>query len=193
MVVKVALLGVTSWYSITFARALQALGKERASLVGIAHLGVDDDTVMRLNKVTRAGFGERFGSPVFERAETLLDATRPDLVLVTGPNTARPHLTTMALEAGADVFVAKPMTATVEGAAQIRDAARRHPRRLAGALNPARFATAIRDAHRRVQAGEIGEVLTAHPVRRRRGTATPNRTTVRAGWPSAWGPTPPTS
>jgi predicted dehydrogenase len=53
------------------------------------------------------------------------------------------------------------MASAVEDAAQIREAARRHAQRLTGALNPARFATAIRAGYRRVQAGEIGEPLTA--------------------------------
>jgi predicted dehydrogenase len=70
------------------------------------------------------------------------------------------------------------MACTVDGAAALRAAARRHPQQLIGALNPARFATAIREAHRRVQAGELGEVLTARawiqhgahdPQRSRRG------------------------
>ncbi|MGH2366615.1 MAG: Gfo/Idh/MocA family protein [Chloroflexota bacterium] len=161
MVIKAALIGMTSWYSLTFARSVMALGPARTVLVGAAHLGVDDETLLRLNNLTREGFGERFGTRMFERAEDLLDATQPDVVLVASPNTERPRYAALALEAGADVFIAKPMTSSIEGAALIREAARRHPQRLAGALNPARFATAIRQAHRRVQAGEIGEVLTA--------------------------------
>jgi predicted dehydrogenase len=161
MVVKVALIGMSSWYSVAFAHALQTLGPTRAVLAGAAHLGVDDDTLMRLNKLTRDDFGRRFGTPVFERAEDLLDATQPNLVLVTSPNTERARHAIMALEVGADVFIAKPMTCSVDAAAQIRDAARTHPRRLVGALNPARFASAIRQAYLRVRAGEIGEVLTA--------------------------------
>ena len=152
MTIKVALVGTTSWYSTMFAHSLMTLGPSRAVLVGTAHLGVDDEVLMRLNRVTREGLGERFGTRMFERAADLLDATRPDVVLVTSPNTERARHAVMALEAGADTYVAKPMTTSVQGAGQIRAAARRHPDRLAGALNPARFATAIRAAHRRVQA-----------------------------------------
>ena len=161
MAITVALVGTTSWYSTTFARSLQTLGPARATLAGVAHLGVDDETQLRLSRVTRDGFGERFGAQMFEHVEDLLDATHPDVVLVTSPNTERAHHAVLALEAGADVFIAKPMTNSVRDAAQIRAAARAHPHRLVGALNPARFATAIRQAHARVQAGEIGEVLTA--------------------------------
>ena len=123
-----------------------ALGASRVELVGAAHLGVDDETLARLTRLTREGFGERFGARVFARAEDLLDATRPELVLVAAPNLEKARYVAMALGAGADVYVSKPMASTVEDAAQIREAARRHPQRLAGALNPARFATAIREA-----------------------------------------------
>src|SRR5439155_14706021 len=72
------------------------------------------------------------------------------------------------------------MTSSIGGAEQIRTAARQRPKQLAGALNPARFAAAILEGHRRVRAGEIGEVLTARawiqhgaadPTRSRKGSA----------------------
>ena len=81
-----------------------------------------------------------------------------------------------------DVFIAKPMTNSVRDAAQIRAAARAHPDRLVGALNPARFATAIRQAHARVQAGEIGEVLTARAWIQH---GAPNATASRQGNPES--------
>src|SRR5688572_14652324 len=145
MAVRAALIGTASWYSGSFARAIQALGATRVELVGAAHLGVDDETLARLTRLTREGFGERFGTRMFAGAEDLLDATRPELVLVTAPNREKARYTAMALDAGADVYVSKPMASSVEDAAQIRAAAGRHPQRLAGALNPARFATAIRE------------------------------------------------
>jgi len=161
MAITAALIGTASWYSGQFARALAALGPGRVALAGATHLGVPDETLSRLTGVTGAGFGERYGVPVYEQADDLLNAVQPDLVLVASANSERPHHVEQALAAGADVYVAKPMAATIEGAHRIREAARRHPGRLVGGLDPARFATAIRQAHERVRAGEIGEVLTA--------------------------------
>jgi len=161
MAITAALIGTASWYSGQFARALAALGPGRVALAGATHLGVPDETLSRLTGVTGAGFGDRYGVPVYEQADDLLNAVQPDLVLVASANSERPHHVEQALAAGADVYVAKPMAATIEGAHRIREAARRHPGRLVGGLDPARFATAIRQAHERVRAGEIGEVLTA--------------------------------
>lgn len=160
MSIRIAIFGVTSWYSGTFAASIRALGKDRAELVGAAHLGVPEEIVSSLIGGTREQFGDRHQVRLFVSAEALLAETQPDLVLVTAPDREKPEYAALGLAAGADVFISKPMAATPEGAAKIRDAARSHPNRLAGALNPARFATAIRESHRRVSAGEIGEVLT---------------------------------
>src|SRR5688572_25239131 len=136
---KAAIVGTGSYYSVNFARALRALGPQRVDLVGAAHLGYDDETLERNTRLTRAGFAERFDVPLFERAEDLLDDTRPQLVCITAPDRDKARYAVLALEGGADVFISKPMTSSLEGAAQIRAAARAHADRLAGALNPARF------------------------------------------------------
>lgn len=180
MVIRAAVIGTASYYSVNFARALRALASGRVELVGAAHLGMADEILVQHTRLTRQGFGERFAVRLFEGAEDLLAETQPQLVCVAAPDTEKARYAEMALDAGADVYVSKPMTSSIEGAAQIRDAARRHPERLAGALNPARFAAAIREAHRRVAAGEIGEVLTArawiqhgaaNPAASRKGSA----------------------
>jgi predicted dehydrogenase len=161
MVITTSLIGAASWYSGQFARALNAIGTERVVLAGITHLGADDQTLKRLTGRTAGEFASQFGTRAYDSAEELLQATRPDLVLVASPNTEKARHVELAVASGADVFVAKPMAATLADAARLRDAARRHPGQLVGALNPARFATAIRDAQRRVAAGEIGDPLTA--------------------------------
>ena len=161
MPLTVALIGQTSWYSGQFAKALRTLGPERARLAGVATLGASDEDLKRLSGATAAEFAERYGTRSFGEAADLLEASRPDLVLVTAPNLEKARYVEMALEAGADVYTSKPMASRMEDAARIRDAARRASGRLVGSLDPARFATAIREAHRRVAAGEIGEVLSA--------------------------------
>jgi predicted dehydrogenase len=179
MALRAAIIGTGSYYSVNFARALRAL-PGRVDLVGAAHLGVDDETLALHAGLTREGFAMRFGCRLYERAEDLLDATSPELVFVTAPDREKAHYVALALDADADVYVSKPMTSSLAGASEILTAARRHPNRQVGALNPARFATAIRDAHRRVVEGEIGEILTARawiqhgaadPTRSRQGSA----------------------
>jgi len=161
MPLRVALIGQTSWYSGQFAKALLTLGPRRAELAGVATLGISDEDLKRLSGSTAAEFAGRYVTRTFTGAADLLDATSPDLVLVTAPNLEKARYVEMALEAGADVFVSKPAASRMEDAARIRDTARKHPTRRVGSLDPARFATAIREGYRRVTAGEIGEVLSA--------------------------------
>lgn len=158
---RVAIVGLASWYSVSFAQALRQLGLHRVSLVGAAHLGVDDETLTLQSRLTRQAYGERFAVRVFERVEDMLSETRPQLVLVTAPDHEKAEYAEMALASGADVYISKPLSSTVAGAHRILVAARARPGQLVGGLNPARFATAIREGYQRVQAGEIGEVLTA--------------------------------
>jgi predicted dehydrogenase len=182
MALTVALIGQTSWYSGQFAKALVTLGPSRAQLAGVATLGVGDDDLKRLSGSTAAEFAERYGTRTFAEAADLLDAAKPDLVLVTAPNLEKARYVEMALEAGADAYVSKPMAARMEDAARIRAAARKYPGRLVGSLDPARFATAIREGYRRVNAGEIGEPLTAR-VWIQHGAANP--TASRKGNPES--------
>src|SRR5690242_15847775 len=123
MVLRAALIGIGSYYSINFARALRTLdpsGAARVDLVGAAHLGAEDETLALHTRLTRAQFAERFNVRLFERAEELIDATQPNLVLVTAPDKEKARYAVMALDAGADVYVSKPLTSSVEGAEQIR-------------------------------------------------------------------------
>lgn len=180
MTLQVAIIGTGSWYSVGFARALRELRSAQVNLSGAAHLNVDDETLALHTGLTREGFASRFAVPVYESADALLDAAQPNLVFVTAPDREKARYVALALAAGADVYISKPMAPSLAGAAEIRSAARRYPKQLVGALNPARFATAIREAHKRVQDGEIGEILTAHawiqhgaadPTRSRKGSA----------------------
>jgi predicted dehydrogenase len=158
MVMRIALVGQTSWYSGQFAKVVLTLG---ARLAGVATLGVPDEDLKRLSGSTSTEFAERYATRTFVDAADLLDATQPDLVLVTAPNLEKPQYVEMALAAGADAYISKPMASRMEDAARIRAAARKYSTQLVGSLDPARFATAIREGHRRVKAGEIGEPLTA--------------------------------
>src|SRR5438093_1081602 len=113
MSMRAAVIGTASYYSVNFARALGALGPARVDLVGAAHLGVEDETLVRHTRLTRAAFAERFGVRLFERAEDLLSETQPQLVCVTAPDRDKARYAVMALEAGADVYISKPMTSSV--------------------------------------------------------------------------------
>jgi predicted dehydrogenase len=67
---------------------------------------------------------ERFGGPpVYEDYDRMLHETRPDVVHVLTPPQAHPRLVLDALEAGAHVFVEKPVATTFDAYAHMRDVA----------------------------------------------------------------------
>lgn len=88
----------------------------------------------------------------------LLDAERPDLVVIAVPTSLHLETTLRALEAGANVLVEKPIAPDREQAEQMIRAAEEAGRLLTvGHIE--RFNPAIRELSRRLDAGEIGRVF----------------------------------
>lgn len=85
---------------------------------------------------------------------------RPDVgcVVVATPNGFFEEVACAALAAGRHVLIEKPMGRNLAEAERIRDAARRAGRVLKVGFNH-RYHPAIAEAHRRLAAGEIGEVI----------------------------------
>lgn len=100
---------------------------------------------------------ERFGVPFAgDDAERMIAELRPDVVHLLTPPTTHPRLATLALDAGAHVFVEKPMAVTGGGYEAMRDAARSAGRLLVEDLNY-RFQRVTLQALELVRGGGIGE------------------------------------
>lgn len=70
------------------------------------------------------------GYPLFDEFYTALEATRPDAVCIsTYPDTHEAYAI-KAIESGCHVFVEKPLADTVAGAERVRDAAKKHAKKL---------------------------------------------------------------
>jgi predicted dehydrogenase len=67
----------------------------------------------------------RAGPSAYRDAESMMDAERPDAILVCAENAAKPHIAITALKQGIAVYQDKPLAATGEQAAVIADAVRR--------------------------------------------------------------------
>ena len=80
-----------------------------AELVGGADTGEEQ----------QAAWAERTGRPVFATIEELLEATRPDVVVIGTPPGSHADLCCRALEGGAHVICEKPFVSTVEEADQV--------------------------------------------------------------------------
>jgi len=157
---QAAIIGTTSWYSGSFARAL--LAQPDVRLVAAADLGVDDATMVRQLGMTRGEYADRHGSlRLYRTPEDLLASEHIDLAFICAPDRAKAAHGATTIGAGIDTYFAKPMTSSLEGARQIVAASRATPAVWVGALNPGRFDGAIRAAYQQVREGAIGDLLTA--------------------------------
>ncbi len=100
----------------------------------------------------------------------MLEAEKPDAVLVVTPNHTHSRISTDAALAGAHVFCEKPMALTVEDCDSMILAAKQSDVFLMiGYVR--RFQAAYQELKRRADRGDVGEITLAHAVRL--GTAAP--------------------
>jgi len=150
---RVAILGLGHWYSAySLARALREY--PRAELAGVAW---HDAT-------RRDQFARTFGVPAYETAAALLARERVDIVHIASPVSQIHDLTIEAARAGKHIILGKPMAMSVAEADRMVAAVER-----AGVACVAfqgimrlRFA----ELKRRIDAGEIGDVILIHQTSR---------------------------
>lgn len=101
---------------------------------------------------------ERFpGVPRFRSVDEMLAAVRPDALAIATPAASHETLAKQALEAGTDVLVEKPMGLSADGCRSLVDLATRNQRILMVG-HTYLYSDAIREIHRIIGTGEIGEV-----------------------------------
>ena len=155
---KAGICGIGSFYSGAFARA--AVQNSDVELVAYAHLEQSDDALRKLRMKTREEFGAQHGIRAYSGVAEMVQAESLDLVFVTCHDSTKSAQAVAAMDAGAHVYVSKPMCMSLTGADAMIAAARRN-KVLLSTLLPARDDGAIRSMATRVQAGGIGRVLTA--------------------------------
>ena len=125
---------------------------DRAQLVGI--LDIDPGRV--------AAFLNRFNLQIpFYPAAALgqmLRETRPDVLLVTGPDATHCEYAVAGLEAGCDVIVEKPMVINCEQVRQVQAAEKRSGRQVRVAFNY-RYTPTHQRLKRFIQAGQLGRIV----------------------------------
>jgi predicted dehydrogenase len=97
-----------------------------AGLPGVVVVGGCDVDASR-----RARAAERFRVPVHASVDALLEAARPDVVVVGTPPDSHAALCLRSFDAGADVICEKPFASSVEEADALIEAARKAGRRVA--------------------------------------------------------------
>jgi predicted dehydrogenase len=158
MDIKAGIIGIGSFYSNAFAAALQRI--PGVQLAAAAHLSQEDQALVVNTGCTREQYAGRFGVRLYQTAEQMLESAELDMALVCAPDSQKADHAIRCIEAGLDTYISKPMTNSPADAHRILAAARKSDH-LLGTLEPAHYDGAIRDAHRRVTAGEVGDLLTA--------------------------------
>ena len=112
-----------------------------------------------LNRAACANLAAKFGiANTFPAAGQMIDAVKPDFVIVGTPPDSHFQICEMALRAGAHVLCEKPFMPTVEAADAIIEIAR-EKNRLLRVNNQYRFMSFYAETMRRLRAGEFGRLF----------------------------------
>ncbi len=101
--------------------------------------------------------GKTYNVPVYYDFEEMLNAVKPDFVIVTCTDSDHHDYIIRALEAGYDVASEKPMTNTVERARAILEAEKKSGKRVYVTFN-CRYMQPFEDLKRVISSGVIGDV-----------------------------------
>lgn len=151
----------------------------RAAVVGAGRMGANHIRVVRgLDGVELVAIVDPQGAdherapgvPVLPGVDVLDDV---DYVVVASPTGTHEAIATALVDRGIHVLIEKPLAATSAGAERIRQAAARNGV-VAGVGHIERFNPALREARRRIQAGELGRI---HQVATERLSQRPARIT----------------
>lgn len=126
----------------------------------LRQLGLSDIDAVDTNASVRDRVRSALGVSVLERPEEGL-SRRPDVVLVCTPASSHLELARQAVEAGAHVFVEKPLAIGLEGTEELLRRVRSGGRVVHVGYN-LRYHPAVKAAREVVQSGRLGKILTAH-------------------------------
>lgn len=112
----------------------------------------------------RAALVSEYGGvdvPVYDDFDEMLNAVKPDTVIVTTKDNMHDFFVIKALEAGCDVIVEKPMTTTFEKANEIKKAEEKSGRTVTVVFN-LRYLPIFAKLKELLTSGVVGEVLSVH-------------------------------
>jgi predicted dehydrogenase len=155
--VRAGIVGLASRYwPGAFARCARHI--PGVELLAASDLGRTAAEVEATLGTDAAAFAERFGVRLYCDPADMIAGERLEAVFVCAEHTAQAGCVEAAARAGVHVYVAKPMAATLAGADRIVRAVRRAGI-VASTGTTERFDGALREAHRLVRSGAIGEPL----------------------------------
>ena len=132
----------------------------RRHIAHLRQLGLSDIEAVDTNLATRERVQASLGIRVLAYPEEGL-ARRPDVVLVCTPASSHIEMVRRAVEAGAHVFVEKPLATTLDGTEDLLRQVRRDGRVVHVGYN-LRYHPAVRVGRELVRSGRLGKLLMAH-------------------------------
>ena len=99
--------------------------------------------------------------PVFDNFAEMLQATKPDTVIVTSVDCTHDKYVIEALEFGCDVICEKPLTTTFEKCLAIKEAEKKSGKRVTVTFN-LRFHPFYKELKKTVNTGMLGDILSVH-------------------------------
>lgn len=154
---RLGILGLSSryWPAAFAVCAKQIPGVE---LCAAADLGRTENEVQATLGMSATAFADHYGVRLYHEPVEMIAEEHLDAVFVSAETTAQAGLAETACRAGLDFYLAKPMATTLADADRIVRAAREADV-IASSGNTERFDGALREAHRLIEDGAIGEPL----------------------------------
>ncbi len=153
MPLKVAVVGAGSM-GMNHLRVLKDFGEEKVRLVGVAEP----------QPAARSRASNRFQVQGFSDYREMIAEATPDVVAIVVPTDLHFEVASHALDAGVNVLVEKPITATVAQAEQLIALARERGAQLAVG-HVERFNPAVLELKRQLDGGNVGRIFYLHARR----------------------------
>lgn len=153
---KVGMIGISSYYSLTYARGLRRI--DGVDFVSASHENYNEEWGKQVTGLTREEFKNCFGIRMYENAEEMLEKEKLDIVFVCSLLHRRPDDAIMCIKKGIHTFIAKNMAPDLEGARKILKVVKQSNVNVSTA-SPGLFEGSIWEAYNRVKNGEVGDVL----------------------------------
>lgn len=152
--------GIFSLHSCYWPTALAECVRRApgAELAAAAHLGFDPDLTRDILGVSPRGFAHQFDVALYEDPATMIESEKLEAVVIAGPHTELPGYCELAAGLGCHFYVAKPMAVDLAGADRIVRAVEKAGVVAVSGMTE-RFDPAVGAAKRRIEGGEIGEVI----------------------------------
>ena len=156
MGLRVGIVGLSIYYSRAYAEALMRI--ERADFVAACSLGQSSDYANRCIGLTKDKYASPFNVTIYDELDEMVLSEKLNSVFICGETAMNGTLAAQAATHGVDVFICKPMAQSIEDARRADDAATSAGIKLSAGTG-ARGDVAIREARSRIDAGEIGDIV----------------------------------